>query len=224
MKNNNTNIINWNEIETVLLDMDGTLLDLHFDNYFWLHYVPECYAEKHSISFEQAHQYLIPRFKAIEGTMDWYCVDYWSNDLDMDIAILKEQISHLIQLHPHVLEFLSWLEKQGKKRILVTNAHQKSLNIKLQKTPLGSHLDQIISSHELGLPKEEQEFWTKLQAICPYNPQTSLLIDDNSQVLQSAKDYGIKHLLAISKPDSKQQQKIIPDFLAVNNFSEVFPI
>ena len=42
----------WENIETVLLDMDGTLLDLHFDNHFWLQHVPVCYAEKHGLSHE----------------------------------------------------------------------------------------------------------------------------------------------------------------------------
>jgi len=223
MKRINKELINWKQIHTVLLDMDGTLLDLHFDNYFWLHYVPECYAKKNNISFGEAHQYLIPKFKAIEGTMNWYCVDYWTKELNLDIAILKDQISHLIQLRPDVLEFLDWLKTQGKKRILVTNAHQKSLAIKLKKTPLGDYLDQIISAHDLGLPKEENEFWKKLHSITSYDPITTLFIDDNAHVLQSAKDYGIKHLLAISKPDSKQPQKVFEGFLAVNNFSEVFP-
>ncbi|HBT55971.1 MAG TPA: haloacid dehalogenase, partial [Pseudomonas sp.] len=33
-------MLNWNAIDTVLLDMDGTLLDLHFDNHFWLEHMP----------------------------------------------------------------------------------------------------------------------------------------------------------------------------------------
>jgi len=155
--------------------------------------------------------------------MDWYCVDYWSEQLDIDIPVLKEQISHLIQVHPHVLDFLERLKKQGKKRILVTNAHQKSLAIKLKKTPLGDYLDQIISAHELGLPKEDPVFWTKLQSLISFNPEETILVDDNLSVLKSAQSYGIKHLLAITQPDSKQQEKDITGFMAVSNFKEVYP-
>jgi len=203
--------------------MDGTLLDLHFDNYFWLHYVPECYAKKNNIHFDDAYQELTSRYKEVEGTMDWYCVDYWSEQLDIDIPVLKEQISHLIQVHPHVLDFLERLKEQGKKRILVTNAHQKSLAIKLKKTPLGDYLDQIISAHELGLPKEDPVFWTKLQSLISFNPEETILVDDNLSVLKSAQSYGIKHLLAITQPDSKQQEKDITGFMAVSNFKEVYP-
>ena len=39
----------WPEIHTVLLDMDGTLLDLRFDNHFWRELVPERYAERHGL-------------------------------------------------------------------------------------------------------------------------------------------------------------------------------
>jgi 5'-nucleotidase len=215
--------IEWDNIETVLLDMDGTLLDLHFDNYFWLHYVPECYAKDNKLSFKQAYDELISRYKKVEGTIDWYCVDYWTKELKLDIAILKEQVSHLIQLHPHVLEFLDWLKKQGKNRVLVTNAHQKSLDIKLKKTPLGEYLDQVITAHDLGLPKEDSAFWDKLQTQISFDPKTTLFIDDNITVLKSAQNYGIKYLLAITKPDSTQNEKDISEFQSVNYFSQVFP-
>ena len=71
--------VNWSAIDTLMLDMDGTLLDLHFDNYFWQHWVPVKYAEKHRLSVAEAREKLIPRFRALEGTMQWYCVDFWQN-------------------------------------------------------------------------------------------------------------------------------------------------
>jgi len=39
--------INWSEIDTILLDMDGTLLDLNFDLHFWMEYLPLVLANKH---------------------------------------------------------------------------------------------------------------------------------------------------------------------------------
>ena len=66
--------IDWSNIETVLLDMDGTLLDLHFDNYFWKTHVPIIYARKNDITPEQAFEKLLPHFQQHMGTLEWYCV------------------------------------------------------------------------------------------------------------------------------------------------------
>ncbi len=216
-------MLNWNKIDTVLLDMDGTLLDLHFDNHFWLEHVPQRYAEKHKLSHQEALDKLIPLFKSIEGTINWYCVDYWSKELELDIALLKEEVKHLIQVHPFVIEFLENLANVGKHRVLVTNAHQKSLDLKMKNTPLAGLLDHIISAHQLGIPKEEPVFWGKLKTLENYDPQRTLLIDDNLFALSSARDYGIKHLLAIYKPDSKASLKDVGEFQAIHSFKEIMP-
>ena len=163
-------MLDWSEIDSVFLDMDGTLLDLHFDNHFWLDHVPRRYAEKNGLTKEQALDELIPRFRSIEGTINWYCVDYWTHELGLDIALLKEEVQHLFQVQPYVTDFLERLAQQGKRRVLVTNAHQKSLALKMKNTPLAGLLDKIISAHELGLPKEEVSFWEKLAAIEKYDP------------------------------------------------------
>lgn len=216
-------MLDWNEIDSVFLDMDGTLLDLHFDNHFWLEHVPQRYAEKNGISRQEALDKLIPLFKSIEGTINWYCIDHWTKELDLDIALLKEEVQHLIQVHPFVIEFLENLKKAGKRRVLVTNAHQKSLDLKMKNTPLAGLLDHVISAHQLGIPKEENTFWDKLRSLESYEPQRTLLIDDNLVALSSAKDYGIQHLLAIYKPDSKAGLKEVGDFQAIHSFKEIMP-
>ncbi len=216
-------VLNWNEIDSVFLDMDGTLLDLHFDNHFWLDHVPKRYAEKNGLTKKQALDELIPRFRSIEGTINWYCIDYWTRELGLDIALLKEEVQHLIQVHPYVTEFLERLARQGKRRVLVTNAHQKSLALKMKNTPLAGLLDKIISAHELGLPKEEIRFWKKLAAIEKYTPARTLLIDDNLTALRSAREYGIRHLLAIYKPDSKADIKDVGEFRGIYSFEEIMP-
>ncbi|MES9941860.1 MAG: GMP/IMP nucleotidase [Candidatus Thiodiazotropha sp. 6PLUC2] len=214
-------MIPWKEIDCVLLDMDGTLLDLHFDNHFWLEHVPARYAEAKGMPLAEATEELLGRYKSVEGTLDWYCVDHWSRELGLDIVLLKEEVDHLISVHPHVIDFLDQLMCAGKERVLVTNAHQKTLALKMEKTRLAGFFNQVVSSHQLGLPKEHPEFWNRFQNLHPFDPKRTLFVDDSPAVLKSAQAYGIEWILAILKPDSKQPVREDGEFLAVKDFSEI---
>lgn len=213
----------WEEITTVFLDMDGTLLDLNFDTHFWLHHLPLRYGEKHGMSKEDAQAELIPRMQAIQGTLDWYSVDYWIGELDMDIVELKHEVSHLIEVFPYVPEFLERARLHGKRVVMVTNAHAKSLNLKMEQTQLGGHFDHIYTSHEFGAAKETQAFWHTLQQAEPFQPQHTLMIDDTVSVLRAAAEYGIQHLLAVHQPDSQQAPREAADFPAIKSFREILP-
>jgi len=213
----------WQDIDTVLLDMDGTLLDLHFDNHFWQVYVPGKFAERHGLAYEQAHAECFRRYNAKAGTLDWYCVDYWTEQLELDIVQLKSELAHLIAIHPDVTDFLSALHTAGKRVVLVTNAHRKTLNLKMLHTGLDAHFDAMHVSHEVGWPKEELEFWTTLREREPYDPGRTLLIDDSLPVLRAARAAGIHHLLAVFRPDTRQPDKDVAEFTALRRFAEIMP-
>jgi len=216
-------VLDWNKIDTVLLDMDGTLLDLHFDNHFWLDYVPQRYAEANALPLDAAKDQLMARYQDIQGTLEWYCVDHWTRELGLDIALLKEEVDHLISVHPHVTEFLDLLHRGGWRRVLVTNAHQKALELKMRKTRLRDRLDHVVCAHDLGLPKENPEFWQRLRAEEPFDPTRTLFVDDSLPVLRAAAGYGIANLLAIRLPDTRQPERPIEEFPAVRGFSELLP-
>lgn len=215
--------IPWHEIDSVLLDMDGTLLDLHFDNHFWLEYVPQCYARRHKLDLATAKQQLMPRYQAVEGTMDWYCVDYWTRELELDIAGMKREISHLIAVHEHVIEFLDAVRRHHKRVLLVTNAHSKSLALKMERTQLQAHFDALICAHDFGFPKEDARFWPALAEQQGFDKQRSLFVDDSLAVLRSAAAYGIRHLLAVRKPDSRAPAREVDEFPSVENFKGLAP-
>ncbi|MCK5478724.1 MAG: GMP/IMP nucleotidase [Methylococcales bacterium] len=217
-------MIDWKKIDTVLLDMDGTLLDLNFDNHFWLEFVPLRYAENNNLTLEHAKQQLMPRFKQMEGKLEWYCLDYWSNALNLDIAGLKAEISGLITILPHVVEFLEAVHQSSRQLLLVTNAHRDSLDLKMDKTCLLPFFDQIICSHDYGAPKEQQDFWSQLEQQHSFDNQKTLLVDDSLAVLKSARLYGINHLISISKPDSQRAKKEINEFPAIEDFRELMPV
>jgi len=214
-------MIDWKKIDTVLLDMDGTLLDLNFDNHFWKEFVPLKYAQQKHLSLDSAKQVLEPQFKSMEGTLEWYCLDYWSEVLQLDIAGLKAEISGLIAVLPHVTEFLEKLQQSSQRVLLVTNAHRDSLGLKMEKTCLQPFFDGIISSHDLGFPKENPDFWPLLQQQQAFDKKTTLLIDDSLAVLNSARQFGIAHLISVSKPDSRQPKKTVIDYRAIEDFREL---
>lgn len=211
-------MLNWNTLDTVLLDMDGTLLDLHFDNHFWMHYLPQRYAEHHGQSLEWAKAEIYPLMRAKQGQLDWYCLDFWTRELGLPIVELKREIAHLISLRPDAQGFLQALQESGRQVILITNAHRDSLSLKMERIELKTYFQRLISSHDFGFPKESQAFWQALQAEVPFDPARTLFIDDSLNILRSARDYGVAQLLAVRQPDSQGEQRDTEEFDAVEDY------
>ena len=211
----------WDEIDTVLLDMDGTLLDLRFDNYFWLEVLPEHYARRHELSVEAARAQLAPLFHAKQGTLDWYCIDFWTRELALDIAELKRAERDHVRFLPGAERFLRTLHARGLDPVLVTNAHRGVLEIKAEQTGLASYFRRIVSSHDLGSPKEHPQFWTQLQAELTFDPARCMLVDDSVAVLNAARAHGIGQIFAISRPDSTQHARTIAGFATVERIEEL---
>ena len=216
-------MLDWSRIDTVLLDMDGTLLDLNFDNHFWQTHLPRRYAEARGLSPAAGREELMARYHARAGTLDWYSVDFWETELELDIMRFKEEVAHLIEIHPHVTAFLDAMRASGRRVVLATNAHHRSVTLKMARTGLWSRLDAIVSSHELGAAKEEQAFWQRLAAIEPFDPARTVLVDDSLPVLDSARRYGIAHLVAVKKPDTTRPEKNTGDYPAIDDFSQLIP-
>lgn len=214
-------VINWDTIETVLLDMDGTLLDKHFDDYFWEHYVPESYAAQYNMDTESARQELLAKYKRQEGTLSWTDLDFWSRELGLDIPALKIKVDHLIQLHPYVVAFLKFCKGNEKKLYLVTNAHSKTLDIKLNKTAIGGYFDKIVCAEDVGVAKEDESFWGKLEKILGFERNRTMLADDTEKVLLSAKTYGFGALIFVARPSSKGPIKYSDTFPSIVYFKEL---
>jgi HAD superfamily hydrolase (TIGR01509 family) len=208
----------WKNIHTVLLDMDGTLLDLHFDNHFWLEHLPKKLAEKNGISLLAAKDMMVIETEKVMGTLSWYCLDFWAEKLDIDIVEAKREIGHLISIREDSLPFIDALKASGREVILVTNAHPDSLSLKVEYTQLDQHISQLISTHEFSVTKESQFLWQRLQAKLGFNPQHTLFVDDSLGILKAAQDFGIQHLLAVSNPDSQLPTRDITEFPSVQDY------
>ncbi len=214
-------LFSWKTIDRIFLDLDGTLLDKYFDDYFWEEYVPGKYAKKYATDEDTCRKKLIAIYKTVENTLEWTNLDYWSERLGLDIPALKKEINHLVRLHPYVTDFLAYVREKGKEIFLVTNAHPKSLEVKLAKEDITGAFDGIIHSQAVGFAKEQPEFWPELAKIQPFDKRRTLFVDDTVRVLDTARQYGFTHLIHIAKPSSKLPYAPAPGYLCIRDFQQL---
>ena len=198
-------------IDTLLLDLDGTLLDLAFDTHFWLEVVPQYYGAARGLTGPEALEKEIrPRLRDAEGTLNWYCLDYWSQMLELDLSAIKSAHDERIAWLPGAQDFLRRQRAAGRRLVLATNSHTETLRIKDEKVAIRPLLDAMYSSHVFGAPKEHAEFWLRFQAEAGYDPARSAFIDDNPKVLTAARHSGIACVIAVTHPDSSQPPRDPP--------------
>jgi 5'-nucleotidase len=193
--------VDGSQVDLVMLDMDGTILDLAYDNYFWRTLVFERYAALHGISRDEADARLLPEFIATQHTLPWYCTDHWSRVTGLDMLVLKAEIRERIRPLPGAVAFLDAVRASGRGLWLVTNAHPDTWRLKLSHTGLQPRFDRIVSSHEFGAPKEHPAFWRGLRAAHAFDPARTLFVDDSKAVLDAARAYGIGQVIGIRHPD-----------------------
>ncbi|WP_022943206.1 GMP/IMP nucleotidase [Psychromonas hadalis] len=210
------------EVDAVLLDMDGTLLDLHYDSHFWLQFIPQQYALKHGLSLQQAERHVYAQYEKVTGSLDWYCYDYWCATLGLDIHALQHKTKHKIQVRSDTLWFLEKLKQANIPAYILTNAHRSGVKLKMQQTELTSYFKKIISSHDVQIAKENVRFWSAVEDELQIDFSRCLFIDDSEKILHVAKEAGIGFLRGIATPDSEKPAQNMQDFDTIKQFSELF--
>ena len=214
--------IDWRSIDDVLLDMDGTLLDLHYDATFWLNNVHSIVAnltgEPEHVIQERFHREL----KKHEGTLAWYCTDYWADFFGIDLIEAKQQLAHLIRFRPHAEQFLNVLNSLPLRTLIATNAHPDVIQLKLNVVPLEDMVDGIVSSHQDGVAKEHPDFWRALFDEYAINPDRALFMDDSSKVLDAADRAGVREVVEIRHPNLSEPPRSTWK-QGIDDFDVLFP-
>lgn len=213
--------VDFAQVDTLLLDMDGTLLDLSFDSFFWLQAIPNAYAASKGQPLEALIDDLQQVFEVNRGTLNWYAIDFWTRELNLDVMALQREHAARIGYLEGAREFLSAANAAGKRCMLVTNADRQTLGLKDQRTRLTEHFSDVVSSHDFGLPKEHPDFWPSFCQRFPIDPARAAFFDDTPSVLDAAKRFGIGHVIGIARPDSKGDERTLDGHLRVDGVRDL---
>lgn len=216
--------LDWDRIDHVLLDMDGTLLDRHFDNYFFEEALPRRYAALHRLSFEQARDTLMGMYRSVEGELAWTDLHYWTSRVGLDVVALHRELNHLIDFLPDALPFLKALQRRGKRVTIVTNAHGAGVAVKVAKTGLDRYVDRIVNAFEVGCLKMRPEYWPVCQRLVGFDPARSLYIDDDEGCLRAAHGFGVAYLYHRSKSSSQLDPEPSDTFHSLEHFGTLTEI
>jgi len=214
-------LVDWSSIDSVLLDMDGTLIDLHFDNTLWNSHLPARYAQANSISESSARELLFEQMRTSARTIEFYCLDYWAEFTDLDIMQLHADLAHLLRFRDGTESFLAWLKNQSSRTLMATNAHRASVAFKAQHLELLKYFDGVVSSHDYQQVKESQEFWHQLILAEQIDPDRAVFIDDNEAVLDAASEFGIRDVICVASPDSKRKPRTSSSYPLIDALSDL---
>jgi 5'-nucleotidase len=195
--------VDWSRIDDVLVDMDGTLLDRHFDNFFFEEELPRRYAAMHGLSFESSRERLMAMYRSVEGELAWTDLEYWSGRVGIDVVAMHQELQHLIGFLPGAEHFLKTVRAKGKRITVLTNAHHTGVAIKSAKTGLDRYVDRVVDAFEVGYLKMRSEYWPACRLLVGFDPSRCLYVDDDETCLTAARHYGIAAIFHSAKSSSQ---------------------
>jgi HAD superfamily hydrolase (TIGR01509 family) len=208
----------WTLVDDVLLDMDGTLLDRDFDNFFFEEELPRRYAIKHGLPELESRARLSAMYRAVEGKLEWTDLHYWTRTLGIDLVSMTKELDHRIAFHPDAVGFLQELRARRKRLHLVTNAHYSGLQIKVARTGIDRYVDRIVNAFDIGYLKMRPEFWPHCQKLLGFRPDRTLYVDDDEACVAAASQYGIGHVYHRSKSSSRLPPQPSMRYCSIENF------
>ena len=179
------------------------------------------YAEHNGLEYKTARDRLFAKYASIQGDLEWYCLDHWSERLGFDVLQLHHEVHHRIEYLPKARAFLEAVRKTDIKILLVTNSHPDTLHLKNDSLGFAEFFDGMHSSHSYGYAKERQEFWHALQEEEGFDRETTVFVDDTEPVLHSAAKYGIEMLVTVTRPDTSEPVRENGEFAAVEGVHEL---
>ena len=102
-------------LKIISFDVDGTLVDLEYNDLIWFKEIPELVAKKKKISFEKSLKFVHEEYAKLgEHNLNWYDINYWISYFGIEISPDKifEKYEPQVKIYPEVIPLLEELKKK----------------------------------------------------------------------------------------------------------------
>ena len=199
-----SSVLNWDRIDDVLIDMDGTLLDRHFDNFFFEEDLPRRYVAMQGLSFDASRGTVNGDVPVGGRELAWTDLHYSSGRVGIDVVAMHLSQLTLIGFLLGAEDFLKAVRIKGKRRA-ATNAHEAGVAVKSAKTGLDRYVGSDRRRVRSGLSQDEMpEYWPGPAAGWLDSTRAALsMLTTTEMCSAAASHYGIATIIHSAKSSSQ---------------------
>lgn len=186
-------------IRYLSFDLQGTLSDSRFSDYYWMEIIPKKYAEKFHVSIDDAKEILKNKFKEYGVYHILYYDDkYWEQYLDFSTKIELERSLVKPRINQELYDFISKIKLP---KIIISTTTNLFINFELQeKINTFDKIYSCVDSFKIG--GKTKEVYEKICQELNSNPSEILHVGDNKKMdIDHAKEAGINTILFDNNTD-----------------------
>ena len=206
-------------MDTVIFDMDGTLVDnIKFHTKAWLRFLRKYNIELSAEEFQAQNH----------GTIDEMILHFFGKETGAKKryelgqekeytyrALYKDHIKAVNGLIP----FLEFLRSQSMKIGLATMGDAPNIEFILKKLGLETYFHSIIGGHQINKGKPSPEIFLKSLEALDSKKETTIIIEDSKSGVLAARNAGIK-VIGISTSYSSNELKELGCELVIDDYTD----
>ncbi len=163
-------------------DLTGTLATFKFCDAVYFEGLPQLYAARYGVSFEEARDYLKSQYDTLgEEIPEWYDIRYWFHRFGLGdgwTELLRAYASH-IEYYPEAPEILERYSGEYE-LVLITNAAREFMEVEIE--PIREYFTRTISCvSDFGEVKKTPDFYGKVCRSLGRRPEEITHVGDHWQ-------------------------------------------
>ncbi len=191
--------------KAVIFDLDGTLIDNNsYHRETWEKYLEkigktiseeEFNANMNGRTNEDAIKYIYGKDISPEESL--------KHTLDKE-ALYREIYKPFIKPVPGLIDFLERLKSKNISMAIATSGIQPNIDFMFENIPIKKYFDVVVNSSHIKKGKPDPEIYLKVASLLHISPKYSLVFEDATVGIKSAKAAGMK-VIAVATTQPKEE-------------------